>query len=888
VVVAVHPSLVALLATIDGITVVNGSQPLPATLGIELTASLLDLPRLLETTLDTVPTAPYLSAPPAARRPIGAPPGTVLKVGLAWAGAPDATASVPFTAMLPLAEIEGVALYGIQHGPRASDCLVLGHPALVTDLSPTINNFADIAGRISQLDLVIAADCPTAHLAAALGKPVWLLAPCPADPRWMAEGEDSPWYPTLRLFRQDLPGDWTTPVAHAHAALRALAADALDKAEAGARATGPQASLRTMLAAHLAAGDLFVDVEAGDGTFTFDAAAHPSGDVHVLALEPRPADAELLQDSLGIAGIPDGVVTVIAAAVGDRSGTVLVSKQPRRGRRVFAVPDWVPGSTPKMSLDSVLADHPEAQERRVVMRLGQDGWEAEILDGLWEWLALGRVAVLLWEHKPGSAAAEIAAGNGYTLWTLPPGAVAAEEFADLPGPVMALAPGLAPLARYREEEAYSPSAIADARGEAARLAAEGIDHHRAGRVGDASRSYGRALALDPFSADANANLGVLLRLTGRLEAAVACGHRALARGPLAAVWSNIGNALRDLGGLAAAEAAHLAALEHDPHNPEYLYNLALVRRDRGHAREAAALLEKVHAQRPDSPAVAWELAQTRLKAGDDDGGFALLSSRRRLAPSRPDLPAWDGSPPAGRTILVHDDGDAVDTLMLARFIPLLSAHGALVTVECVSELAPALASLPGVEAVVPRGGDLPACDLRVALAELPRLLGGRRRVHDVPYLHAPAKVAPPGTGPLRVGLAWGRGPRSCPPAGLLALAAVPGVLLLVLGDRGEALAALGAQALAEPLPGTLTDAVAGLDLVVGDPMSPEIHLAGALARPAWVALPQGADWRWPENRDDSPWYPTVRVFRQSPDGGWHDATARMVRALAAMAAGVKI
>lgn len=882
--VAVHPSLVALFETIDGIAVVNGSQALPPTVEAELTASLLDLPRLLGVGLDDVPPGPYLSAPEAARRPIGAPPGTVLKVGMAWAGATDPAAQVPFAALLALAEVEGVALYALQHGPRAADALALGHPALVTDLSPTVNNFADIAGRIDQLDLVIAADSPTAHLAAAMGKPVWLLTAYGPDPRWMLERDDSPWYPTMRLLRQDAPGDWAAPIARAQALLRSMAADAIETAQAGAQASGPQTTLRIMLAAHLAAGDLFVDVEADEGTFTFDAAAHPSGDVHVLALEPRQADAEFLQDSLAIAGVPDGVVTVITAAVGDRSGSALVSKQPRHGRRVFAVPEWVPGRTEMVSLDAVLADHAEALERRVVMRLGQQGWEAEILDGLWEWLALGRVAVLLWEHRDGSAAAEIAAGNGYGLWRLPEGATEAVPFDGEPGPVLALAPGLEPAARYGGDDAWSPAAIADARGEAARLTAEGLDHHRAGRIPEAGRCYGRALVHDPFAPDANANLGVLLRLTGRLDAAVACGRRALVRGALAAASSNLGNALRDLGRFAEAEAAHLAALEQQPHNPEYLYNLALVRRDAGHAREAAALLEKVHAQWPDRPAVAFELAQSRLKAGDDEGGFAVLVGRRRLPLTDADLPVWDGSPPEGRTILVHDDGDVVDTLMLARYIPLLSAHGALVAVECVPELAPIMAALPGVETAVARGEPLPACDLRIGLTDLPRLVGDGRRVHDVPYLHPSAAVAGRVPGPLRVGLAWGRGPRSCPPAELLALAAQPGVSLVALGERGSMLPALGAGALVATADGVLADMVAGVDLVVGDPGAPEVHLAGAMARPAWVALPLGADWRWPDDRDDSPWYPTARVFRQSPDGSWHDAMGRMVRALSAAAA----
>jgi FkbM family methyltransferase len=898
----VHPSLVALLSGLAGVErVLPVGEPLPAAglPAIDFNAALLDLPRLLGTTLFTIPAAPYIEAPAERRRPIMAPPGTLLKVGLAWAGGSDPAAALPFAQVLPLAERADLAVFALQLGPHAADVAALAHPALITDLSPTVADFADLAGRIAEMDVVVTADAPLAHLAGAMGKPVWLVLPHAPDPRWMLERDDSPWYAAMRLFRQDEPGDWRPVLSRVKAALDVLAGEAASRNAALLRdASGSRAAQRAFLGAHLQAGDLLIDVEAGDGLFTLDAAAHPSGDVRVLAFDPHPADADFLRDSVAIAGVAD-MVEVVNAAVGDRSDSVLVSKFPRNSRRVFPLPDWVNGHSDMVALDGVLADRPDIAGRRLVVRLGQVGWEAEILDGLWESMALGQIAVLLFEHRPGSPAAEMVAGAGYTLWRFPSDVAAGRlaPFADERGQVLALAPGLDPADHYGPTGLPDrPAAIAAARAEAHALAAEGLDHHRNNRLGEAARSYGRALMRDPAAADANANLGVLLRTSGRSEAAIICYRRALARERLPAVWSNLGNVLREGGHLAEAEAAYRGALAAEPDNAQFIYNLALLRRDQNRHRESAALLERVLANRPTARGIAWERAQALLRSGDLAGGFALFENRRK-DPEQDGTPAWGGEDLAARSLLVHDEGDAIDAVMLARFIPLTARQGALVTVECLPELAPLMAGLPGVEDVVPRGTPLPECELRVALPDLPHLLGVSASTlpHTAPYLSLPDDVAPhrfPHDGRLRVGLAWSGRPRehACPLSDMVALAALPHLALVSLQrDAAAALAAAGVRAIVEDLGSQQTDLarvaalIASLDLVVaGDTV--EAHLAGAMGKPVWVLLPNNADWRWPEGRDDSPWYPTMRVFRQSPDGSWQRPVARLVDAAAALAA----
>ena len=128
-----------------------------------------------------------------------------MKVGLVWAGSAtnpdDHNRSTGLEALLPLTGVAGVRFYSLQVGPRAGDIAKYAHPSLIADFSKHLKEYADTAAVIQQLDLVISVDTSVAHLAGALGKPVWVMVPCIPDWRWQAERSDTPWYPTMRLFR---------------------------------------------------------------------------------------------------------------------------------------------------------------------------------------------------------------------------------------------------------------------------------------------------------------------------------------------------------------------------------------------------------------------------------------------------------------------------------------------------------------------------------------------------------------------------------------------------------------------------------------------------------------------------------------------------------------
>ncbi|MBV9112074.1 MAG: glycosyltransferase family protein [Hyphomicrobiales bacterium] len=187
---------------------------------------LLSLPHLLGTTLDTIPaTIPYLHAKPDDTRRFAALVGKEpeLKVGIVWAGSTkhlnDIDRTVALVTLAPILSVEGVRFFSLQIGARKGDIL----PDHVTDLAPELTDFAQTAGALAALDLLISVDTAPAHLAGAMGKPVWLLLPFVPDWRWLLEREDSPWYPTLRLFRQKTRGDWRMPVDAVAKALNDLA-----------------------------------------------------------------------------------------------------------------------------------------------------------------------------------------------------------------------------------------------------------------------------------------------------------------------------------------------------------------------------------------------------------------------------------------------------------------------------------------------------------------------------------------------------------------------------------------------------------------------------------------------------------------------------------------
>jgi hypothetical protein len=354
----------------------------------------------------------------------------------------------------------------------------------------------------------------------------------------------------------------------------------------------------------------------------------------------------------------------------------------------------------------------------------------------------------------------------------------------------------------------------------------------------------------------------------------------------------------DLDDPETAEASLRAAIQADPALMEAHASLATLLAEAGRLEAAVASAEVAVRLRPDSPAAHWARAWPLLLAGDFARGFAAYEWRKRregFATDFPPLPGqpWRGQHLAGRSLLVRAEQGFGDAIQFARFLPALAAEGEVVLV-CAPALVPLFEQLP-VQVVAKRvvaKSVAPVCELWVDQMSLPHLLALRLEAipHADGYLRADAvRTAAwwrraPGHG-LRVGLAWAGNPRqandrrrSMPPGLLAPLTRMEGVVpvSLQVGGRGLDLAdhapALSDFAETAALIATL-DLVVSVDTAVA-------HLAGAMGKPVLLMLAHAPDWRWMLVRGDTPWYASMRLFRQSRPDDWRgvaDAVSAAVR-----------
>jgi Flp pilus assembly protein TadD len=432
----------------------------------------------------------------------------------------------------------------------------------------------------------------------------------------------------------------------------------------------------------------------------------------------------------------------------------------------------------------------------------------------------------------------------------------------------------------------------------------GLRHFEAGSLGSAETCL-RAVALaNPRFAEAQFNLGLVLRARRRLLPAVHCFRTALRLAPgLADAHGALAAVLQRLGETAEAERHCRAALEARPSLMFARLLLGDLLREQGRLAEASQVYDAILAATPQSPDARFGRAFLDLLEGDFAQGLAGYEARpARRAPVPPALqPEWRGEDPAGRTFLLYAEQGQGDTLQFLRFAPVLAARGAKVLLAVPGPLMALAAGLPGVEVVQP-SFELPWFDFGLPLPSLALRLGAR--LDDLPgragYLSAPEDRAAawrrrlgPSPHPSIV-VAWAGNPdhpndhnRSMTSEDLAPLLRLPGVRWLSVQAGPEAVA-LRRFRKAEILDlsaelGDFADTaaiVAEADLVISVDTA-LCHLAGALGRPVWTLLPYAPDWRWLQDRPDSPWYASMRLFRQPAPRDWTGVVAAVGEALRA-------
>jgi len=421
-----------------------------------------------------------------------------------------------------------------------------------------------------------------------------------------------------------------------------------------------------------------------------------------------------------------------------------------------------------------------------------------------------------------------------------------------------------------------------------------------GRLADAVLCYQEALRLNPDYTEAYNNLGFTLQGLERDSEALACYREALARNPhYAEAYNNLGNAFLKLGYAQEAIDSYCQALRLKP-NPDGFRNLGNALLGQGRFEEALACYDQVLSLAPEDYQAHWNRALLFLLDGQFERGWQEYEWRwkqRDIQPRCFPQPAWDGGPLNGRTILLYAEQGLGDTLQFIRYAPRVKEAGGRVVVECQARLLPLLAGYPGVDDWVETGSAPPPVDLHAALLSLPRLFHTDLSSIPaaVPLAADPARAAawrkriPPGA----VGLCWAGSSthknnrnRSLTLDQFAPLARIPGLKLVSL-QRGPEMAALAA-----PPPGLhifnaeeqardILDSaaiIANLDLVITvDTLV--AHLAAGLGKPVWNLVGHLPDWRWLLGRPDSPWYPTMRLFRQPRPGDWPAVIEAVAEAL---------
>ncbi|RYJ01163.1 MAG: tetratricopeptide repeat protein, partial [Acetobacteraceae bacterium] len=434
----------------------------------------------------------------------------------------------------------------------------------------------------------------------------------------------------------------------------------------------------------------------------------------------------------------------------------------------------------------------------------------------------------------------------------------------------------AALALYETILAADPAA-ADAANNA------GVLLRRQGAEDAAIRRYRQALAAVPDHPDAGWNLGRALLEKAEADEAYLHLRRAVALRPGWERWHVLGRACQARGDLAGAEAAYGHALADRPEAAETLNNLANLHQGAGRLEAALALQDRALTLAPGNADMHYNRALLLLLLGRWAEGWrehewrwqaaGFASPRRRFA-----SPAWDGRPLPGGTLLVHWEQGLGDTIQFIRHAAAARARAGRLVLEVQPPLAPLLRGLPGLDAVVTAGDRVPPHDAHAPLLSLPLLLDQPVPAPQPPYLALPAVAREAG----RIGLVWAGNPkhlndrnRSVPLPLLAPLLALPGRhwVSLQVGPRSADIVTAGLAARLEDLSPTLVDftataaALARLELLITVDTA-VAHLAGALGVPTWLLLPFAPDWRWGPSGTTTPWYGSLRIWRQPRPGDW--------------------
>jgi tetratricopeptide (TPR) repeat protein len=417
----------------------------------------------------------------------------------------------------------------------------------------------------------------------------------------------------------------------------------------------------------------------------------------------------------------------------------------------------------------------------------------------------------------------------------------------------------------------------------------------------------KALEVKPDDPDILNQMGIACKGAGKSNEAASYYEKAIRLNRDApAYYFNLGNVLHEQGRLEKAAENYRKALELAPHYASAHDNLGKTYRDMGMLEKAASCYERSLHINPDNAETQFDMATLHLLRGDFARGWSGYEWRfkrknwKSVYPIRLGIKRWNGAPFSGKRLLVHSEQGFGDSLQFARYLPMVKALGGEVVFETVSPLMRLFQTLEGVDSLIegPAVETPTACDLYVPLLSLPGVFKTRMDTipSQVPYLFADPEKTRSWRERLlekkmpRIGLVWAGKTtdrrRSCPLGALVPLLDIPGVEFIGL-QKGEAIKEMGSlpsQSAFLNIGDAFNDfsdtaaAIENLDLVISIDTA-VAHLAGAMGKPVRVLLLMSPDWRWLMDRIDSPWYPTMRLFRQLKPGDWDEPVNQLAHAL---------
>jgi tetratricopeptide (TPR) repeat protein len=427
---------------------------------------------------------------------------------------------------------------------------------------------------------------------------------------------------------------------------------------------------------------------------------------------------------------------------------------------------------------------------------------------------------------------------------------------------------------------------------------------RLGKYEESIACHEHAVLLNPLSAEERSNLASAYLSWNKREAAIAEYLKAVAMQPDSAeLHFNLGTAFQKAERYEDACVSFRLALKLNPDHVRAIMNMGTSLRSLGALDEAIDCLRRATEIAPDYADAQWNLALTLLMAGDYTSGWKAYEWRLKI----PDIPIrklpheyWDGSVRPGKTLLLYTEQGIGDAIQFIRYAGMARARVGRIILQCHTSLVRLLSDVDGVDQVLSDGEPVLKCDLCLPLLSLPRVLGATLEdiPNKIPYLKADDRLTEQWRSkmdPLRykIGVAWAGNPkhlddhnRSCNLTAFAHLMKLPGVIFYSLQKENPDMRSMNVPEGISLIDKTneLTDfadtaaLIVNLDLIITVDTS-VAHLAGALGRPVWTLLPFAPDWRWMLNRNNTPWYPTMRLFRQKNFGDWDSVFVNVEKAL---------